>query len=294
VSGNVGEAFGQGIDMSLEYSKNFLSGFWLQTRGSFTYAHSHYIQNEEPNYANAPWRSNIGQPIYGTMGYVAERLFVDDDEVAASPEQLFGGGLTMGGDIKYKDINKDGKINTLDQIPLGFPRIPEINYGFGFSAGYKGVDISAFFQGLARESFFINPQLIAPFTSVTYAGEDNTGVVLQNQLLETIADSYWSEQNQDLYAFWPRLSTITGGNNMQSSSWWLRSGDFLRLKQVDIGYSFKESLVSRMKMKTLRIYATGSNLFAWSNFKLWDVEMAGNGLDYPLQRVYNLGVQINF
>jgi len=97
------------------------------------------------------------------MGLIAERLFVDDQEAKNSPVQSFGGIPAQGGDIKYRDVNGDGQINELDKVPLGYPTTPEIVYGFGFSFGYKAFDISSFFQGSARSSFFIDPNAITPF-----------------------------------------------------------------------------------------------------------------------------------
>lgn len=81
-------------------------------------------------------------------------------------------------------------------------------------------------------------------------------------------------------------------NNAVASSWWLRRGDFLRLKQVELGYNFSEKLAKKIGLGSARIYMSGLNLFAVSSFKLWEVEMAGNGLGYPLQRVYNLGIKV--
>lgn len=97
-------------------------------------------------------------------GYVAERLFVDDAEVANSPLQNFGGNVpTQAGDIKYKDINNDGIISELDKVAIGYPVTPEIIYGFGVSLGYKGFDLSCFFRGSCRSSFWIDPAKVSPF-----------------------------------------------------------------------------------------------------------------------------------
>lgn len=127
----------------------------------------------------------INQP----YGYIAERLFIDDEEVNNSPKQWLG--TYTAGDIKYKDINDDGKIDESDKVPIGYPTVPEIIYGTGFSFGYKALDISAFFQGSARSSFFINPSAITPFISRG-----------QRALLKYIADDHWSETNRNLDAFW--------------------------------------------------------------------------------------------
>jgi hypothetical protein len=178
-------------------------------------------------------------------------------------------------------VNRDGKIDQKDMVPIGNPTSPEIIYGFGFSAGWKGLDASVFFQALANESFWINASATSPFQG-------------QTQLLKVYADSHWSEDNRDLYALWPRLSNYVNANNVQSSTWFMRDGSFLRLKQVELGYTLPHKLTDRAHIENLRVYLSGSNLFTWSRFRLWDVEMAGNGLGYPIQRVVNLGVNITF
>src|SRR5690606_9160669 len=146
IKANVGEASGRGMDMSVDYQHNFSSDFWITARGNFTYATSAYKVNEEPEYNPEVWKSKIGYPLSQQWGYIAERLFVDDAEVAKSPIQQFG-TTTRGGDIKYRDVNGDGQITVLDQVPIGNPTMPEIVYGFGFSMGFKSFDLSCFFQG---------------------------------------------------------------------------------------------------------------------------------------------------
>lgn len=295
---NIGKAEGKGIDLSVDYKQSLGNTLWVQARANFTYAASKYLVFEEYDYKDAPWKSHIGYSVNQQWGLLAERLFVDDAEALKSPHQNFG--EYGGGDIKYRDVNGDGQITNLDQVPLGFPTTPEIVYGFGFSAGFKGFDLSAFFQGLGRESFWIDAQATAPFISYRYKSEvDNdqlANVVLENQLLKAYADSHWSEDNQDLHALWPRLSTTDVGNdnNSQQSSWFMRNGAFLRMKELEIGYTLPEALSKKMYMQSLRVYVNGTNLFCWSDFNLWDVEMGGNGLGYPVQKVYNVGIQMNF
>lgn len=188
----------------------------------------------------------------------------------------------MAGDIKYKDINGDGLINQDDMVPIGYPTVPEVIYGGGFTVGYKAFDLNVFFQGSARSSFFINPSLITPFV--------NQG---QRGILQYIADDHWSETNRDVYAFWPRLSDYNITNNSQTSTYWIQDGAFLRLKQAELGYTLPKSLTSRFYVNSLRVYASGTNLFHWSKFKMWDPEMAGNGLGYPVQRVFNFGLKVD-
>jgi hypothetical protein len=211
---------------------------------------------------------------------------MDDAEARNSPPQEFGGEYG-GGDIKYLDLNRDGKISPSDVAPIGYPTVPEIIYGFGLSAGYKGLDVSFFFQGAAHESFWLNLHTTSNTTSI---------VPFQNQtqLLKAFADDHWSEDNQNMYALWPRFSTTLNANNTQNSTWFMRNGAFLRLKQVEIGYSIPGDWKEKLRISNLRFYVSGTNLLLFSGFKLWDVEMAGNGLAYPLQRVFNVGLNISF
>jgi TonB-linked SusC/RagA family outer membrane protein len=286
VKANVGEAEGRGIDIELNYDKTIGKDLKLTGRGTFTYTTSKVIKWEEPDYGNNYWLSRIGTNLGQTWGLVAERLFIDSAEVKNSPRQEFG--AYSGGDIKYKDINGDGKIDNLDFVPIGHPVTPEIIYGFGLSLSYKRFDFNFFFQGLARESFWLNQDNVTPFID----GDGGDGRVGQNAVLQAIASDYWSESNRNSYAFWPRLANYNIDNNRQTSTWFMQNGSFLRLKSVDVGYSFPSSMLKRFKVSDFRIYFSGSNLLHWSAFKLWDPEMAGSGFDYPLQRVFNVGFNI--
>ena len=182
-------------------------------------------------------------------------------------------------------------IDQNDQVPLGLPTTPEIIYGMGFSVGYKGFDVNAFFQGLARESFFIN----ATAQNDTYNGLYGTAPFANNaQILQAYANNHWSEENQNLYALWPRLSPTENFNNEQQSSWWLRDGSFLRLKSVEVGYTLPKRWIKKLYVDNLRIYFNGLNLYTFSHFKLWDPEQSGQGFAYPIQKVLNFGVNVNF
>ena len=291
IKANIGEAKGHGVDISLDYSHIFNKNLWATVRGNFTYASSEFSKYEEPDYSATPWRSKIGSKISQPFGFIAERLFVDDEDVANSPKQQFG--EYTAGDIKYKDINHDGIIDEQDKVPIGYPTTPEIIYGFGFSIGYKDFDFNCFFQGSARSSFFIDPLRITPFAQPYDPDKELGGKQANNALLQVIADNHWSEANQNMYAFWPRLSDTAINNNNQSSTWWLRDGTFLRMKSAEIGYTLPKKLTSKAKLENLRIYVSGTNLFNISKFKIWDTEMGNNGLGYPVQRVFNIGIQLS-
>ena len=290
---NVGEASGKGVDISVDYSQKISKSLFVTGRANFTYATSNFDAYEEPQYTE-PYLYRVGHPLSQQWGYIAERLFIDDNDVRNSPPQ-FGtveGGTLLAGDIKFRDVNKDGVINSLDMVPIGFPTTPEIIYGFGVSAKYKGFDFSSFFQGSARSSFWIDVEATSPFVSYRYSGTELPGYILQNQLLSAYANDHWSEENRNIYALWPRLSSTVNSNDNQKSTWFMRKGDFLRLKQVEIGYTLSNRMLKRYRMDNFRIYANGSNLLTFSDFKLWDIEMGGNGLAYPVQKVFNFGIQV--
>src|SRR5690606_6846013 len=292
VFANIGETKGRGIDGRLIYNDNFANGMWIQGMANFTYATNKVISIEEPDYSATPWLSRVGHPINQSWGFIAERLFVDDKEVANSPLQTFG--EYRGGDIKYRDINGDGRITGLDRVPIGDPVGPGLRCGFGLSMGYKIGDFSSFFLRLLIESFWIDAYATSPFVRYTY-NDDDANIVsytLENQLLKAWADSHWSETNRDVYALWPRLSEQAVSNNLQHSTWFMQDGSFLRLKSAEIGYSLPANLLDRFKIQTFRVYVAGTNLLTFSSFKLWDPEMGGNGLGYPTQRVFSAGIQI--
>lgn len=291
VKANLGKGEGKGIDAELNYEKVVSPDLWFTGRGTFTYATSKALEWEEPDYSATPWLSKVGQPLSQQWGFVAERLFVDDEEVENSPTQF---GSYMAGDIKYKDINGDGQITDLDKVPIGFPTTPEINYGFGLSMGYKAFDVSFFFQGSARQSFWIDLKKTTPFLDGNsgISGEDD-GLIGNNAVIQAFADNYWSAENKDVYALWPRLANYEIENNRQQSTWFMQDATFLRLKSVEIGYTLPQAMTKRFYVRNLRVYASGTNLACWSVFKLWDPEMAGNGLGYPVQRVINLGLTVS-
>ncbi|MBE9583443.1 TonB-dependent receptor [Mucilaginibacter sp. JRF] len=291
IAANIGKVDSKGIDLSVDGRQNFSNNSWVALRGNFTFAENKFTQFEEPNYLES-YRYNVGQSLNRQYGYVAERLFVDDNEARNSPQQIFStnGQPPMGGDIKYRDLNNDGRIDGADQTFIGNPTVPQIVYGFGITSGFKNFDLSAFFQGQARVSFFIDPARTSPFIQ-----SPDSWLPGNTQLLKAYADNHWSEENQNLYALYPRLGANGAQieNNRQNSTWWMRDGSFLRLKSLEIGYSLPRKLLSAIKMRSARIYFNGLNLFTVSPFKLWDPELGGNGFNYPIQKVFNLGVNVN-
>ena len=290
VYGNIGQARSKGIDIQADYKQAWASGLWASARANFTYSTGKYDVYEEPTYPES-YRQHAGWSIRQTWGYIAERLFVDDEDAANSPSQAAFGSQYGGGDIKYTDVNGDGVITNADMVPIGYPTSPEIIYGFGVSLGHKGFDFSVFFQGLGRESFWIDA---TSAYSTKYNKYGTAPFVNNGQLLKAYSDSHWSEDNRDIYALYPRYSAYENHNNTQVSTWWMRDGSFVRLKQMEFGYTLPQKLTNKIHIDNLRVYFQGNNLLCWSKFKLWDPELAGEGFNYPIQRTFNIGVNVTF
>lgn len=266
---SIGKAENKGFELALNYTENITKDLNIDLRGTFTYNRTKMVYSDEP-IRKEEWRQQDGRNIGGTWGYVAERFFTDQADIDHSAEQRFGNS-PMPGDIKYKDLNNDGRIDGSDQCELSpYGRTPGIMYGFGTTIRYKKFDLGIFFQGAAQRTISVGG--IHPF------GDSKRNV------LQFIADDYWTEANPNPDAAYPRLEYRDGaGNNTQSSSYWLRDGSFLRLKNTEVGYNFKYG----------RVFITGDNLLTFSKFKLWDPELEGWST-YPMSRTFNIGLQLNF
>lgn len=270
---NLGAVKNQGVDMSVTYTQVFNKDFTVRFNGSFTYAHNEITDCDEPSNVD-PYYSSIGHPINSIRGLVAEGLFTSQEEIDNSPKQELGSSYTVG-DIKYKDLNGDNKIDLNDVTTIGNPTIPEIIYGFGVNITYRKWDFACFFQGAAKVSLLMED--IQPFVDAT---SDGYGIA------QYIVDDHWSETNNRADAAYPRLSTTYLNNDSQPSTYYLRNASYLRLKTAEVGYTLN---------KWLRAYISGANLLTLSPFKNWDPEIgSGNGLSYPLQRTVKIGVQFHY
>lgn len=273
---NSGKMKNVGFDIALDYNKQITKDFFLSFKGTLTYAHNTILERDEPPFQLYPNLSSVGYSRGQHLVYVADGLFRDQADVDSHAEQTLG-YIPQPGDIKYVDQpdangNCDGIINTNDRVYMGYPEDPEIVYGFGPSMKYKNWDFSFFFQGAAR-------------TSILMSGFHPFGKNATRGVMKFIADDYWSESNPNPNAAYPRLTRDTNANNTVNSSYWLRNGAFLKLKNAEIGYTFK----------MFRAYLNGSNLLTFSPFKHWDPEMgSGSGMKYPTQRVFNIGIQFTF
>lgn len=174
-------------------------------------------------------------------------------------------------------------VDSYDVKPIGYTSIPEIVYGFGFSLQWKAFDFSAFFQGVGHVSF-------STLTDQTLGF--NARNSREANLFSDVYDNYWTPERLD--AKYPRLYIGTNNNNNQTSTFWMANGRYMRLKNLEIGYTLPKRISQKMAMQNMRVYLSGVNLFTFSPFKLWDPDLQTGATNYPNNRIINIGLTIGF
>lgn len=282
--GNIGITSNKGIDASLTYTKNFKRSSFISFNGSFNFNQNRNVYDGLPPW-QFPWLNRQGHPIDQRFGYIALGLFSDSTEILASPSQA---GDVRPGDIKYKDLNGDGIINSYDQTAIGFGAVPRMLYGLNFGFGYRGFDLSLFFQGAGLVDFnYASGFGTTPFSEgATYGNMYNM-----------VTDRWTGDtKTSNPRPFYPRMSTNqTITTNYQTSTWWIKRADYVRLKNAEIGYNFSARTLKRFAVSKMRIYVNGTNLFTKSRWNIWDPELGdGRGTSYPNTTMYNVGFRISF
>ncbi len=274
IYGNFAKVKNSGFDIALNYGKQVNNNLTVQFKGTFTYATNKILEYDEPFYMEYPHLAQVGRKLNTYLAYRSDHLFIDQNHINNSAKQQISGNVSPG-DIKYLDMPNrygisDGIIDANDKVYMGHPQIPEIIYGFGPSVKYKKFDVSCLFQGVAN-------------TSLMMSGFHPFGTQYNRNVLSFIAEDYWSPDNQNIYAAYPRLTKIDHPNNTAGSDFWIRDASFIKLKNAEVGFSHKN----------MRFYVSGLNLLTFSSFKYWDPEQGGgSGLKYPTQRVFNIGFQM--
>ena len=287
---NVGKMLNKGVDGTLKYSHQF-GDFFLTVRGNLTYSKTEVLDYDEA--ANALYyQMTKGYRLGQRRGLVAIGFFKDQADIDHSPRQDFGETL-MPGDIKYKDVNGDGIIDTKDKVPIGYTETPGLTYGFGLNLQWKGFDLGVLLQGSGNNSFFINGSGVYPFVDGDYG---NILKQVANESDRWISrDISGSASTERQNAVFPRLSYDGNANNYQESTFWLRNARYLRLKNVEFGYTLPNKLTRKWLMENVRFYFIGNNLAIWDKFKWWDPELnSSDGAKYPLQKNLTVGVTVNF
>lgn len=274
-SENIGKVNNNGIEATLGYNKILKSGWNYHVSGNFTYAKNKIIYIDEAS-GTPDWQRQTGRPLNTSLLYNAIGIMKTADDLTKYPHPTTTPKL---GDLIYQDYTKDGNITADDQVRSKYGNIPQITYGLVLGAGYKNIDLSVLFSGQAEVSQYVLPE---------------SGTV--GNFYSSWANNRWSPTNTN--GNYPRAddrasSSVNGGQ--YSSNFWLNNASFIRLKNIELGYTLSNSVLSRIKVANVRVYASAFNLFTITKVKDYDPEgNSGSGQFYPQQRIINLGINVRF
>lgn len=280
--GNIGEIKNRGVDGRLEIQNTTSGDFYYSLSGNFTFARNKIVENDEPA-KEYEYQSAIGQSLGAPFGLKAIGFFKDQEDIDQSPSQAFSSTLYPG-DIKYEDVNDDGVVDAYDRVFLdGYPRMPEITFGFGGTVAWKGIELSLFFTGATNTSLFLQGPSIYPF---------QRGPGSYN-ILEEYYNNRWTPETKES-AKYPAVTPGDNTNNFRASSVYLRDGSYIRLKNAEIAYTVPRQFTQKMNIASCRFFINGTNLLTFDKLGFMNPESNSGTGGYPLQRGVNLGLQLDF
>ena len=278
---NLGIVDNKGYEIELGWSSTIGKDFTYYAKVIFANAKNNVVEMSE-SVKPYSYMYSKGNPIGQFIGYQFNGFFKSFDDISSSPQQF---GLTnlAPGDVKYKDLNKDGIIDQNDQSPIGYSPVPEITYSYQMGFNYKNFDLSIMLQGAARSSVYMTGDL----------GWDNAF----GNYYDTNVNRWTPETAAT--ATYPRFLQKSDGNNQNYylSDFWLVDGDYLRLKNIQVGYNLPKTILKKTPLSSVRIYANAFNLVTWDKVKKVDPESnpsSNNGYFYPQQKIINFGVNVTF
>jgi hypothetical protein len=293
---NAGIMENKGIELNVNTNHSFSNGIKLDASFNFSYARNKLIQTfESASTYNNPNTRTTGKPYKAQFGLQSLGLFQQSD-FEADGKTLKTGiakptfGPVFPGDIRYADLagapdsdgkptGPDGKIDINDQTMIGQPLFPQIIYGLNLNVSWKGFDLSTLWQGAGKASLYLNNELAFPFYNGAKVFKEQT--------------DYWTPEHAG--AKYPRLTPNPSTNSTQLSSFWIRSGNYLRLKTAELGYSLPASVMRMLKIRSVRIFVSGQNIFTFSKFNYLDPELGSDrGRYYFQQKVYSFGMNVGF
>ena len=277
----------RGFDMTISSVYNINRDLRIGITANATYAKNRYVQIYElaATFDN-PNRRLTGRPINTYYGYHALGLFQQSEDkngdgiIDQSEYPVAQFSTLRPGEIKFEDVNGDNVIDANDLKAMGNPSTPQLIYGFSPSISYKGIDVNVLFQGAGAGSFYLSGQAAWPF--------ENGASALAANL------DYWTPQNTD--ARYPIILSQPSANTRQTSDWWLRKSNYMRLKSAEVGYTLPPQIMSKVHLQMIRVYASGQNLVTWTkDMKDFDPEASNSGGEfYPQQKVITLGLNVTF
>lgn len=270
---NYGSVRNQGVELALEYSGN-IGKLHYSIGGNTIWSKAVYEKTDDMEGLSSN-RKKEGKPVDTRFGLIAEGLFKSGDEIAAHPVQDFG--PVQIGDVKYANINNDHHINENDMLPIG-NEYPRFQFGLNINLAYKGFELSLSGSGMAQYDIYLN-------NSYYWMRED--------QKYSTFVKNYFNPSTGE--GEFPRLTTQQNQNNYRSSSLWMRSGNFFKLRDAMLSYSLPQNITNKMTLKQVKLFVRGSNLFTISSIKDLDPEYIDAGVTgYPFFRSFTGGINVVF
>lgn len=287
---NIGKVTNKGFELSASYNDK-IGDVGYSIGGWIAYALNKIDYQAEIPPVNS-FNSTTGLPIGTPMGLVATGFYdisdFNTDGSLKSGQPIPQFGAVQPGDIKYKDLDGNGKIDQNDITKIGNPNFPSLTYAFNASINYKGFDASVVFQGASGCD--INLYTAAYYQTVAFVNNINVYPIAQN------AWAYFPSQGIDTRATatYPRLTTKANNNNYQNSTFWMKNASFLRVRNMEIGYSIQPSVLKRLHLEKLRIYLNAVNPFTWSYLlKHYNIDPETPS-GYAGLKSYNAGISLNF
>jgi len=284
---NMGELQNSGVEVTLGH-RNSIGEFNYFINGNFTYVNNKVLtlglaDVKQSNGLVGNGTYFVGYPMEVYYGYRTDGVFLSDEEVSKWPDQSAIAKGSKAGDIRYVDINNDGKVTADDREVLG-SRIPQFTYGLSLGFDWKGLDFSVQLQGVAGTCGYLSE----------YAGYAFWGY---GSLQRWQAEGYFNPSSPTRYPKYPRLELLSasGSNNTLTSDFWVRDGSYLRIKNAQLGYSFPAKWFANSRVQKLRLYLQSENPFTFHNYpKGWDPEINTGGAYYPILKTFTFGINFTF
>lgn len=286
---NLGKMRNGGFDGEINFnSKVGKLNYWL--KGVFTFTHN-VIEFQDEVKGPYAYQNRTGQRYGQAFGYVVEGIYNTWAEVndVNRPVYSFNSNKIQPGDFKYKDVNGDGIIDGFDQVPIGYSPFPGQTFGLSFGADFKGFDFSVLFQGSGKYTHSTSKKF-------------NRGWQEDGSAISYLLDRSWTWEKYQagIATDFPHISSSASQiSNYQSNTFWQENAQYVRLKNVEIGYTLKPALLKKFGIGSVRLYLNGNNLLTWSNlFPGEDPEIPNyseqNNEPYPITQTFNCGINVKF
>jgi hypothetical protein len=280
---NIGSIKNNGIEIAASWEQKFSSGVTLNIAGNFTTYHNEVLELASKDFAIVSGynRTVVGQPIGSFYGYIVEGIYQSYNDKLSSPintEFSYGPG-----DLKYKDINGDGKINTADKTFIGNPT-PDFSYGGSIGVNFKGFDLSVDMGGVYGNEIYRNwGGTESPFQRVNYAA---------------FKINRWHGEGT---SNWDPILGMDHRINYESSTYGIEDGSYFRIRNVQLGYNFSPTLASKVHAKNIRLFANVQNLKTWKNNLGYSPEFGGSAISFGVDNaggaipmITTFGINVSF